>query len=235
MTEAREIDELRRQLKTLNEEARRLTAELEETQARSAQARALSDAEAEVDVRMEELERRLDLAAVTRHVRQALATAAIGPGPVHDAIIEGLLPDGARQAAVEAIPAGVYLPAARVGEEIAVPPRVAATHVVATWMFLNDVARDVVGPALAARIPEWDTRLESSELKLTRSAVVSSSAGARSPALPKDGEVLIVRAPLTGAAQWLVGFRWGSKAGRKRRRHGDLSSWAALDRAQSEP
>ena len=189
-----EEDSLRRELERLRGEARDLALELDEAQRQSAQAVALALEESHVEARMEQLEGVLDLGPVTRHVRDAMARVMLVDRPRAHAVVEGLLPPAVHQAAVDAIPAPVFRGSIR--SEIALPPKPAPTYAVATWLFLNDVARDVMGPALVGRVVETSGQAPAARLKLSRSRLVARQEdGAPRLSPSKDGETLTVGGP----------------------------------------
>jgi hypothetical protein len=221
---AAEIDVVLRELQSLRTEARRLGGELARTQREAAQARALAAEEMHEAARMERLERVLDLAAVTRHVRQAIDNAPPAGDLVRPVVVPDLLPAAVLQAAVDAIPAAVFRDPDS-PNEISVPPPVGPTFVVATWMFLNDLAKDLIGPALIAQAPERVAGLDL-DLKLVRSVLVPFGGPEPSERPPAQDEVLKVSVQL-GEFDWRIGLAHaGRRASRPRRRHGDISSWA---------
>ena len=220
-----EVDSLRRELERLRGEARDLAHELDEAQRQSAQAVALALEESHVEARMEQLEGVLDLGPVTRHVRNAMARVMLVDWPCAHAVVEGLLPPAVHQAAVDAIPAPVFRADPR---EIALPPKPAPTYAVATWLFLNDVARDVMGPALVGRVVETSGEAPAARLKLSRSRLVARQEDGEPRLSPsKDGETLTVVVHLDQHYDWQMVFDWTDKpAPASRRRHGDIASWA---------
>ena len=145
-------------------------------------------------------------------------------------LVDGLLPPAVQQAAVAAIPAPVFRDDdSGHANEIPLPPKVAPTYVVATWMFLNDLAKDLIGPALLARVLAPSARPQGLDVKLARSLLVRSQPGEPPRDRPAPDEVLTLAVGL-GEYDWHVGFKWGAKpASRPRRRHGDIASWAPLD------
>ena len=218
-----DVEAVRRELRSLQTEADHLRTELARTERDAAQARALAEEEAHEATRMEQLEQVLDLVAVTHHVRGAVARAPLGEGPIRSVAVADLLPEAVRQAAIDAIPAPVFRDQ-RTSGQITVPPKVGPTRVVATWMFLNDVAKDLIGPALLARASEPHPVPES-ELKLVRSVLVRST----EPGMPAPDETLTVAVGL-GEYDWHVGLKaTGKPVSASRRRHGDVASWAPRD------
>lgn len=149
----------------------------------AAQSRELAHAEAEAAQMMAALATSLDLAAVTRHVRAAVAAAVVRHTPVPHALVEGLLPAAAFAATVNAIPSRLFFPEESTRQDaVDVPPRVSPAYVAATWMFLNDVANDLLGPVLRVRLAaDGPGPSGPSGLKLSRSRVARIQAGA--PAL----------------------------------------------------
>jgi hypothetical protein len=223
-----ELERARREVQALRQEAREVAAQLERARRRAAQSLALAAEESGVEDRMAHLEEVLDLAALTAHASAAIARAPLAAGPVPCALADDLLPPAIRQAAIDAIPASVFAGDGAAADEIPLPPKLAPTFAVATWMFLNDVARDVVGPALAARVPWSGDRPSEPELKLSRSRLLRARADSVSAEpTSQPGEVIAVRVRLTSDDHWDVTFKWGDAPSRKRRRHGDLSSWAS--------
>jgi hypothetical protein len=227
---AAEIDTVRRELRSLRDEAHDLGAELTRAQRQSAQAQALAAEVAHEGTRMEHLERVLDLAAVTAHVQQAIGRAPLAEGIARPVLVDGLLPPAVQQAAVAAIPAPIFRDDDRGdASEIPVPPKVAPTYVVATWMFLNDLAKDLIGPALLARVTAPSARPQGLEVKLARSVLVRSQPAEPLPDQPGRGDILTLTVHL-GEYDWHVGFKWGARpASAPRRRHGDIASWSPLD------
>ena len=226
---AAEIEALRQELQSLRDEAGRLAAELARAQRQSAQAQALAAEEPHEAIRMEHLERVLDLSAVTRHVREAIARAPRVEGSGQPVVIDDLLPAAVRQAAVEAIPPPAFLDDDAGGSpEVSLPPKVAPTYVVATWMFLNDVAKDLIGPALVVRAAEPQAQAPGLELKLTRSLLLRARPVEPRRDRPAPDEVLTLVAHL-GDYDWHVGFKSSGRPAVTRRRHGDISSWSPVD------
>ena len=221
-----EIEDLRRELERLRDEARDLALELDRAQRQSAQARALALEEAEVEARMERLEAVLDLGSVTRHVRDAMTRATVDRRDAH-AVVEGLLPPSVQKAAVEAIPAPIFRSDSGQASEIALPPRPAPTYVVATWLFLNDLARDVIAPALVERVVQTSGRAPATRLNLSRSRLVPRHEDGSAARVPSQvGEGLALAVPLDGHYDWHLVFDWTDKPQSSRRRHGDITSWA---------
>jgi hypothetical protein len=218
-----EVESLRRELERLRGEARALARELEQVQLQSAQAAALALEEAQVEERMERLENVLDLGPVTRHVRAAMARVTLIDRPRAHAVVEGLLPPEVHQAAVDAIPAPILRADSR---EVALPPRPAATYAVATWLFLNDVARDVIGPALVERVVERLGRAPSTRLKLSRSRLLARQAdGEPRLSRSKGGDTWELVVHLDRHYDWHLMFDWTDKPVSGSRRHGDIASW----------
>ena len=221
-----EIEDLRRELERLRGAARDLALELDEAQRQSAQARALALEEADVEARMEHLEAVLDLGSITRHVRDAMTRAILVDQPSAHGVVEGLLPPAVQKAAVEAIPAPIFRADPAQPSEIALPPRPAPTYVVATWLFLNDLARDVIAPALVERVVETSGRAPATRLKLSRSRLVPRHEdGSAGPVPSQDAEGLGLVVPLGDRYDWHLVFDWTDKPQSSRRRHGDITSW----------
>jgi len=250
-----DTDALRREIESLQVEGRQLAAKLDEAERQSAQVAALVREEVDVGSRMEALETALDLAVVTRHVREVVAVARIVETPVRHAVVHALLPEAAGRAARAAIPAPVFAPRGPGGpRDVPLPPRLAPTYAMATWMFLNDVAQDLIGPLLCERLLGWPTPDEQSELRLARSRLVSGWRGEPAEATPpRSDEVLEMLVHLGESTRtacwafeagsgdrlhlpslvadteewsyWHVAFTTTRKASRARRRHGDLRSW----------
>jgi hypothetical protein len=225
---AAESDVLLEELQSLRAEARRLGGEVTRAERQAAQSRALAAEEMHEAARMERLERVLDLAAVTRHVRQAIESAPPGGNLVQPVVVPDLLPAPVVQAAIDAIPAAVFRDPDS-PNEIPVPPQVGPTFVVATWMFLNDLAKDLIGPALIAHAPGLRGQVAGLDLKLVRSVLLPS--GGEPPArAPVQAEVLTVSVQL-GEFDWRIGLSHaGKRASGPRRRHGDITSWAPRDK-----
>lgn len=226
-THPTEVADLRRELERLRGAARALARELEDAERQSMQATALALEEAQVESRMEQLEGVLDLGPVTRHVRDAMARVTLLDRPRAHAVAEGLLPPAVHRAAVDAIPAPIFRADPR---EMALPPKPAPTYAVATWLFLNDVARDVIGPALVARVVETSGRAPAARLKLSRSRLVAQEDGAPLLSASKDGEALVVVVHLDHQYDWHMVFDWTDKPA-PRRRHGDITSWGPASEA----
>ena len=225
-----EIEELRRELERLRGAARDLALELDEAQRQSEQARALALEESDVEARMEQLEAVLDLGPVTRHVRDAMTRAILVDGPSAYVVVDGLLPPTVQKAAVEAIPAPIFRADRGQPREIALPPKPAPTHAVATWLFLNDLARDVIAPALVERVAETSGRAPAMRLKLSRSRLVPRHEDGSAALVPsKDGEGLALAVPLDDRFDWHLVFDWTDQPQSSRRRHGDITSWAPAD------
>jgi hypothetical protein len=224
---ATEIEDLRRELERLRGAARDLALELDRAQRQSAQARALALEEADVEARMERLEAVLDLGPVTQYVRDAMSRAILSDRPsTHAVLVEGLLPPTVQRAAVEAIPAPIFRADPGQSAEIALPPKPAPTYVVATWLFLNDLARDVVAPALVERVAATSGQVPALRLKLSRSRLLpwhEDSWAALVPSQDAEGLALVVR--LGDGYDWHLVFDWTDKPQSSRRRHGDITSW----------
>lgn len=205
---------------------RRLGVELTRAERQAAQARALAAEEMHEAVRMERV---LDLAAVTRHVRQAIESAPPVGNPVRPVVVPELLPAPVLKAAIDAIPAAIFRDPDS-PNEISVPPQVDPTFVVATWMFLNDLAKDLIGPALIAHSPKLPGRMAGVDLKLVRSVLLASGGVEPPEHLPVQDEVLTVSVQL-GEFDWRIALApAGKRASGPRRRHGDITSWAPRDK-----
>jgi hypothetical protein len=99
---------------------------------------------------------------------------------------------------------------------------------VATWLFLNDLARDVIAPALVERLAETSGRTPALRLKLSRSRLVprhTDGSAALAPAQEGEGLALVV--PLDDRYDWQLAFDWTDKPRSSRRRHGDITSWGS--------
>lgn len=247
------IENVQRELASLRDAERVLRAELATVQRQSARAIAMAEQEAAVESTMARLEVALDLAAVTRHVRETIGRLAMSGDRSSVLVIDGLLPAAAYQAALDAIPPAVFFDGGPGEHQLILPPRVAPTHVIATWMFLNDVAKDLVGPLLAEQLGAVTAQPHGALLKVSRSRLVSRVARTPSPFVDGDASPLFrmvvslgpVRPnsawvlpggssesalPLpdgsdAGWFEWHVSFTRDDKSGRSRRRHGDLDSW----------
>lgn len=170
---------LQEELTALGRATESLQADLDVLRQYAAQSRALSDAEAEAAHTMAALETALDLATVTQHVRTAVAAAIVHDAPVAHVFIEGLLPEASLAAARKAVPSAPFVQdAGRDRTAVEVPLRVSPACAVATWMFLNDVANDLLGPLLrdtfAAAVSDLS---EAAGQKLSSSRVVRVPAG----------------------------------------------------------
>lgn len=244
-SDATEAEALRVELASLRVAGRVLQRQLDEARRQSATADALEREEGDVAMRMARLEPVLDLAAVTAHVRRAL-DAGVADASRTALAVEQLLPAEVCRAAVEAMPwrAGEDRPGDP--NEASVPAKAAPTYAIATWMFLNDVAKDLLAPELLARLTGAPVAVE---LRLARSHVARRAAPA-APA-PRSPEALLLVVALDGEAagraravsgsvaaldlqagsdehalEWRVAFTAGNRPrAASRRRHGDIRSW----------
>lgn len=241
-----EVAMLRAELEALRAAARTLERDLDQACRQSAQADVLEREDADVAARMARLEPVLDLAAVTAHVRRALASAALDASGAC-LIVEQLLPADVLRAAVEAAPSHVGEDGRGGPSETSVPAKAAPTYAVATWMFLNDVAKDLMAPELLARLTGSPVAVE---LRLSRSHLARRDAPPSTPA-PRSREALSLVVVLDGAQpgrakaftgsapaadpqapieesalEWRLGFTASDRTRTlSRRRHGDLRSW----------
>ena len=127
---------------------------------------------------------------------------------------------------MEAIPAPIFRADPAQPSEIALPPKPAPTYAVATWLFLNDLARDVIAPALVERVAETSGRAPATRLKLSRSRLVPRHEDGSAALVPSpDGEGLALVVPLGDRYDWHLVFDWTDKPQSSRRRHGDITSW----------
>ena len=227
--EAAGLEVVFQELQSLRTEVRRLGVELTRAERQAAQARALAAEEVHESARMERLERVLDLAAVTRHVRRAIESAPPVGSLLQPVNVPELLPAPVLQAAIDAIPAAIFRDPDS-PNEISVPPQVGPTFVVATWMFLNDLAKDLIGPALIAHSPKLPGRMAGVDLKLVRSVLLASGGVGPPDRPPAQDEVLTVSVQL-GEFDWRIALApAGRRASGPRRRHGDITSWAPRDK-----
>jgi hypothetical protein len=108
--------------------------------------------ELDAPIRMDALERVLNVDRIAAHVRQAVARTEIVEDPVPHAVTSGLLPPDAYDSVLAAIPATVFFEDGTTGgRELRVPPALAPTYSIATWSFVTDLVKDVLAPALVER------------------------------------------------------------------------------------
>jgi hypothetical protein len=129
-----------------------LANELAATRRQIAQLAAMMADDADAPRRLDALVRILDADAAGAHVRHALQQMTVSAAPLV-ARCSGVVPEGLYRALVDAVPAAVFFrPAGRGDEELPVPPKLAPAHAMATWLFVADLLRDAMVPAIVERL-----------------------------------------------------------------------------------
>jgi hypothetical protein len=134
------LDDLRDEVRGIRGHVSALESRIRLLHRRVSQLSALHDDEARFRDRIERLERVLDAERVAAHFQDAIAAAAFEEHPVpHLVVSEPLSPD-VHQALLEAVPPAVFFDhpgSAR--QELRVPLRLAPTHCLVTWSFMNEM------------------------------------------------------------------------------------------------
>ena len=144
-------DPLRAQAGAVRSELSKLLSRTEILRRRVEQLSAVRDEAGHLAAQIARLEQVLDFDRVAEHVRGAVTRASLAAEPVPHLIASGLLPADVYLAVIDAIPAPVFFDGrAEEGQELRVPPRLAPTAAIVTWMFLNEVGR-VLSDLLVAR------------------------------------------------------------------------------------
>jgi hypothetical protein len=183
-----------------------LANELAITRRQVAQLTAMLDDDADAPRRLDALAPLLDAAAVGAHVRTAMAQMPVSVAPLV-ARSSGVIPDALYRALVGAVPATVFFrPAGRGEEELPVPPKLAPAHAMATWLFVADLLRDVMVPAMLERLVgqlaplaarRWPDRAPAmAALAVSGCRIVSVRAGGRWSPAARPSDLLWAALPL---------------------------------------
>jgi hypothetical protein len=91
------------------------------------------------------------------HVRAAIARAPVPQGARAGLLIEQFWPDDVHEALAPAVPDAVFFDGPVWGAQtLRVPPRLAPVVSIVVWTFVAEIVRDVVVPAVAARVGVGD-------------------------------------------------------------------------------
>lgn len=149
------VDPFSHDVAALEVELSKLVSRIHLLRQRTEQLSTLRDEEGHAAARIAVLERVLDFERVAAHVRSAVARTELVEEPVPHLVASTLLPPDVFQAVLEAIPARVFFEGDAVqGQEMRVPPRLAPTCAIVTWMFLNDIVLRTLSDIVVARFVE---------------------------------------------------------------------------------
>jgi hypothetical protein len=146
---------LRQEVRALRDAMQDLTAQLSAAQLQLDQLTALRLADQDASARMDALEHVLGMQRVSAHLRTALERAAIVEEPVPHLVVTDALPVDMYCALLDAIPSDIFFDGKdTTWRELLVPPRLAPTSSIATWTFLADLVRHMLGPMVLGRFQQ---------------------------------------------------------------------------------
>jgi hypothetical protein len=152
---------------------------------------------------LENLLRRLDVDGVERHLRAAVARASRVETPVPHLLVTDLWPEDLFAAMVDTLPPPVFFDGEAGLHTLVLPPRLAPLATVVVWTWVADLARGVLGPALAQK---FDGLLaNASRLQASGGALVRRAAGEQ--AVREAGGVLVTIVDVLGAGGAGAGAR----------------------------
>lgn len=151
----RSADPLRHERRAMQEALSRVASRIRTAHRQTEQLSTLREEERHASERIARLEPVLDIDRVAAHVRRVVAHAELVDGPVPYLVASNVLPSDVYQAVLEAIPARVFFEGgAERGQQLRVPPRLAPSYAIVTWMFLTDVVLGVLSDLLIDRFAE---------------------------------------------------------------------------------
>jgi len=152
---APEPDRLRDGIDAVGLELSMLASRVGTLRRRMEQLSVLREEEVHAAARMARLERVLEVDRVAGHLRRAVNGGALVAEPVPHLVAPNLLPPDVYQVLLEAVPPPVFFEGpATERQELRVPPRLAPSPSIVTWMFVNDVVLPTLIDVLVARCAE---------------------------------------------------------------------------------